>query len=168
MVGMKQRTGTCDERAFWDAVAEIGWGTKTMDYRRVEERLLQSWDGPFTHGFKTKLTEKWTELIDVVEEFEKREGVTCGLVEESFWDLMHHIVGLGKKEYEATLKNPMRAIRRGRDYDYVRSFAYCLPYVPPEQRSLEGARFKARLLLPGASAGEIEARAVNLLKERVS
>src|SRR4051794_33456129 len=46
--------------------------------------------------------------------------------DDSFGDLVSHLVGLGREEYTATFADPERAASRARARDYVKSFAYVL------------------------------------------
>jgi len=56
-----------------------------------------------------------------------RSARTCDLGDDSFGDLLAHIVGLGREEYEASLAEPERVQSRGLHYHFSESFSYCLP-----------------------------------------
>lgn len=144
---MKQRKGTCTKDTFWDAVAEIGWGTKTTDYKVVERGILENWDNEFIRSFDDMLRELRGELASTVERYENRNNVSCGCGDDGFSDLTHHVVGLGKDAYEAAMKDPRLVVRRGQDYEYTESFSYCIPHVPAHQSkelTFEQAIEKAR------------------------
>lgn len=127
---MKPRTGICTVEAFWDTVAEIGWGTKTMTPHQVERGILESWDNAFTLSFDTMFRELRQNLADTICQFEREHNVSCDCGDDGFSDLTSHIVGLGKEVYTEEKENPMKAIRRGQRLDFTESFAYCIPVVP--------------------------------------
>lgn len=139
---MKQRTGTCTKGLFWEAVAEIGWGTKTTDYKVVEKAILKNWDNEFIHSFDALMSEFRWELARKVEEFEDRNEVSCGCGDDGFSDLTHHVVGLGQEAYEAAMKDPMLVVKRGQKYDYVESFSYCIPHVSKAALQKESMTFE--------------------------
>jgi len=51
-----------------------------------------------------------------------------GLGDDSFGDLIDHIIGLGQAEVSACMENPHKALQRALDFDFLESFAYCIPY----------------------------------------
>jgi len=57
-----------------------------------------------------------------------REARTTDLGEDGFGDLLAHIVGLGRKEYERHLNHLKLITARGRQFLFVESFAYCIPW----------------------------------------
>lgn len=144
---MKQRTGTCTKELFWEAVAEIGWGTKTTNYKVVEKAILKNWDNEFISSFDDLLGEFKSPLYVAVENFEERNGVSCGCGDDGFSDLLNHVVGLGQEAYEAAMKDPMLVVKRGQKYDFTESFSYCVPHVPArlsEELTFEQAIERAR------------------------
>lgn len=142
---MKTRKGTCTKELFWEAVAEIGWGTKTTDYKVVERGILENWDNEFLRSFRGLKNEFIWELAGKVERFEDRNSVSCGCSDDGFSDLTHHVVGLGKEEYEASMKDPMRVVKRGQKYEYTESFSYCIPHVPKAALQKEPMTFEQAL-----------------------
>jgi len=141
------RTGTCTEEIFWEEVAYIGWSERNPRgfFDRVTKELLTRWDDEFIRTAREVLGTLVEKLGQAIEETEERENISCQCSDDGFSDLRHHIVGLGKKEYKACMKDPMRAIMRGRKGKYQESFGYCLPYERrvKEQLSWEEARAKA-------------------------
>jgi len=148
---MKQRTGTCTDEIYWQAVAEIGWGTKTTDSRAVEAAILKSWDNEFIYTFDRRTAALRQELSAKVERYEDLNDVSCGCGDDGFSDLINHVVGLGKEVYEAAMADPMLVVKRGRAYDYVESFSYCIPFVAKatvekKEMTFEQAMEKVRVL----------------------
>lgn len=145
---MRERTGTCDEATFWKAVAELDWKGRCKEprvYETLKDEILAHWDDTFVRSFDEMLDEKVGHLYGVIEKFEQANDVSCGCGDDGFGDLRHHIVGMGKEEYEAVLEDPGLAVKRGQSYDYVESFAYCIPHLAEKpDLTLEEAREVAR------------------------
>ena len=51
-----------------------------------------------------------------------------GYVCDSWGDTIAHTIGLGRKEYERCLSEPIRLIDREQKRDYRESLSYCLPH----------------------------------------
>ncbi len=151
---MKQRKGTCDIDTFWEAVAEIGWGTKTTNYKVVEKAILKNWDNEFIRSFDGHLGEFRGQLCEKVESFENRNGVSCGCGDDGFSDLTNHVVGLGKEAFEAAMADPMLVVRRGQKYDYTESFSYCIPYVSKAALQKESMTFEQAIEKARENYGE--------------
>lgn len=107
-----------NEQKFWDLVAEIGWGTKTTNYKEVRQNLLNRLSveemktvNELAHQFQVKLQS----VSDL--------DYCC----DTWDDCTAHIVGLGKEEYEKNIADPSLIMDRYNDGDYVESFSYCLP-----------------------------------------
>lgn len=137
-------TGKCTEEQFWAEVARIGWKDENPRrfYKTVERELLERWDDEFLRTFREHLDRFRGALVEKVERFEQVEEVSCGCSDDGFSDLTNHVVGLGKEEYEASMKDPMRVVERGREYRYEESFSYCIPH---ERRSTEKLTYEQAL-----------------------
>jgi len=120
----------CTPEKFWNEVALIGWTDKPEKgfYDKAKARLLRRWTGEFLEEFGEMKDELISALGLAVEAKEKGSGESSGCGDDGFGDLLNHVVGLGKEEYEASLADPMRVIKRGQAYDYAESFGYCIPY----------------------------------------
>lgn len=120
----------CTPEKFWNEVALVGWTDKPEKgfYDKAKARLLRRWTGEFLEEFSEMKDELYSKLVAAVQRAEKGSGesVECG--DDGFGDLMNHLIGLGKEEYEASLADPMRVIKRGQAYNYAESFGYCIPY----------------------------------------
>lgn len=176
----RKRTGTCTEATFWEAVADLDWKGRCGErrvYNAIKSEILSQWDDEFTRSFDELLGEKVSHLYGVVDRYEKVNDVSCGCGDDGFSDLLHHIVGMGKEEYDAVLQDPMRAVKRGQAYDYVESFSYCMPHLASEENAkltMEEARAKVlkdeERRAWGDEEGEeinddeIEMRAIRLVK----
>lgn len=119
------RVAAMSESEFWRLTEPYGWGTRTTDYKKIKKDLMR------------KLTpEQATELSDA---FWKLRGPLAnaldpvvGIGGDSFDDLVSHIIGLGRREYQAVMRNPELAVARahapyGSKEGYTESFSYALP-----------------------------------------
>jgi len=120
----------CTPEKFWSEIALIGWTDKPEKgfYDAAKARLLRRWTGEFIEAFDEMKDGLHSELARAVEAEEQKTGESSGCGDDGFGDLMNHVIGLGQKEYEASLADPMRVIKRGQAYNYAESFGYCIPY----------------------------------------
>ena len=126
---------------FWDVIADIGWDGKSQDWDKIKKKLLttlspdqiESLNGAFekAKGGLYKKIDLWEKEEEIEAEEDGRRPRTLGLGDDSFSDLISHIVGLGKAEYDAVMKNPelayKRAVGRGPD-GFTESFSYAIPF----------------------------------------
>lgn len=120
-------TKKCTEASFWKAIDSLNWGVRCAEdqsYDLIAREISTKWDAQFRQSFETMLRAKVSELQKTV----LAHSLGAVLGDDSLSDLLYHIVGLGKKEYDAVLANPKQAIRRAKTRDYVESFAYC--FIP--------------------------------------
>ena len=78
--------------------------------------------------FRDKFTKLYNSLYNTVIKHEQATETSCGVGDDGFSDLLHHIIGLGKEEYEKAMKKPSLVIERTQRDDYTESFAYAIPY----------------------------------------
>lgn len=57
-----------------------------------------------------------------------RDHRTTDLSEDSFGDLLAHVIGLGREVFEDVFTHPERLQKRGLDFNFTESFAYCFPH----------------------------------------
>lgn len=110
-----------DVAEFWDEVAKIGW-SKKADIKAIEKKLLKSWAPEKAERMREVFDEMHGQLYEVLDQ--KVEGVG----DDGFNDLLAHIVGMGKEEFERNLADPTLAQKRADADDYEESFAYVLPH----------------------------------------
>lgn len=124
------------EARFWALVDSLGWGTKTTNYRALKKELVRNMSPNEAEEMRTTFAQMTANLSRVLSRWEE-EGYewgqsgnprAFGLGDDSWNDLLAHIVGLGKREYKAVLADPMKAWNRARKGDFKESFAYALPY----------------------------------------
>jgi len=115
---------------FWEIVKTVGWNSdgdyeagkailldKFKNFEEAQEfdAVLRSVKGELEQGQIEWCQENW----------EKR---TCDLGDDSFSDLLYHIVGLGCEAFEHATANPWDVVKRARSYDFQESFSYCVPW----------------------------------------
>jgi len=126
----RKREGECDDNTFWECVAEIGW--PKCESSKVSKDLLFAWTPEFAESFRKRLDRRQGEISRAFEKYEEDgfEERDYWLGDDSFGDLMGHMVGLGKEAYEAALADLSLVVERARSGDYKESFSYCIPYPP--------------------------------------
>jgi hypothetical protein len=111
------------EDEFWQIVEAIDWGSgRPIDALAATLANRVSYiDCIALHGRSTELAhhleqriERWEETAD--------EKLPCG--DDSFGDLVKHIIGLGRATYVATMENPALAMARAEARDYRECFNY--------------------------------------------
>lgn len=113
---------------FWKVVKELNWGhksdgpDKTTDYTAMKRALMQKFDRAGA--------ERLHNTFDAVRSplYKALDKEVSGTGDDGFGDLLAHIIGLGKEEYERNLANPKLAQERVNKHRYEESFSYCLPY----------------------------------------
>lgn len=128
---------------FWAIVAKVDWpGLCLKETRNSEDKDPYGFDSCETgkeilmkllptvqdsEEFRSIHSNKFEELVKTITELEVR-GVNLELGDDSTNDLINHIIGCGKEEYELTLKEPKRIWHRVHSGRFVESFGYCFPY----------------------------------------
>jgi hypothetical protein len=107
---------------FWNQVDEFGWGTKTTDYKAIKIYFMQK-GTQYTQAFENHFDFLRNNLDNKMWQYHTQIG--CG--DDSWSDLICHVIGLGQKEYEACLVDPQLFVGRGNRNDYTESFCYGIP-----------------------------------------
>lgn len=117
------------ELELWREIEDLGW-TKDHDYVRIGVQLVKSKRKDEIEKFtRTKVKELYKIL----------DAAYTGGSDDMFDDLCYHIVGAGKKVFDAVLKDPTSCNQvRPRE-----SFAYCFNLDPAE---LDPAVYLSRLI----------------------
>ena len=112
---------------FWTAVDQARWG-QDYGYDRIKDFFLERFSQEETEAFRETFNDLKRALGDELSQWAKDEDKSFNLGDDSWGDLLAHIIGLGKREYEATMRDPSRALNRERRGDYKESFVYSIPY----------------------------------------
>jgi hypothetical protein len=139
------------EAAFWRLVEQLGWGRTSTDISALAQELARKLSPLELEAMSGRLFDLRSALSRHLEEWEERKGkqqIQAG--DDSFSDLVCHIIGLGELEYRRVLAKPQLAAKRARAGDYKESFDY-VPlrarqhYSQPEvERALRQALAPAR------------------------
>lgn len=125
-----------DLEKFWTITYLVGWRHLCGEVAHNENIfsigkatfLLFLTDIKEMHAYNNQLRELSTELYLKIRKWSQETGKNIYLPEDHFNDLLDHIIGLGKDEYERTLENPELAYIRSEKANYVESFSYCIPW----------------------------------------
>lgn len=121
-------TGPMPLERFWAVVAEVGWATRqtqsTGEGRRFLTGLLSREEAV---AFDERLQALRFSLHDVLDDWAEQTGAEFETGDDGFDDLVCHIIGLGREEYETVLDDPAVALRRAEAGDYRESFRYLAP-----------------------------------------
>lgn len=137
------RTAGMSAGQFWAAVADIGWGTRTTDYKAIQKKLMKRWDVTEATAFRDTFDRFQGQLMNRLNQWERETGNDLGVGGDSFSDLTAHIIGLGKREFDAVMKDPQlaydRAVARyGTRDGYVESFSYAIPHERDYREKAKG------------------------------
>ena len=118
------------DQNFWWIIEEAGWGKFDFDYKRIKAYLMGRMDFQTSETFMKAYDKKYSDLERAVDRYlDNRDGQRRGhglpfSGDDSFGDMIAHVIGLGKDFYEQAVKDPSFI----RNLDIKESFAYCLPY----------------------------------------
>jgi len=116
-----------NDKTFWALVKEQNWPAtaKNTDYEKA--RFFTNHTVEVCGEYRKTIREKYLNLHDAMVSWERNSHrhVPCG--DDGYSDLLNHIIGLGQKIYEASLKNPTLIFNRAEKGMYVESFYYVVP-----------------------------------------
>jgi hypothetical protein len=110
---------------FWQMVETVGW-KNNPDYNKARKALMAQYTAEETEEFSNVYVFLAQQLREADKDTEDRVGVLgCNDTSD---DLTAHIIGCGKEEYEANIRDPRKIRARLEADDYQESFSYCLPH----------------------------------------
>jgi len=117
------------DKIMWELIARINWAARSEQKRGFDsgkQFMLENFSQDTCQQIRKFVAEKRMELSIRVDEYENDHGVRCGDYggDDSYGDMLHHVIGLGEVVYEMIMDNPSLLDR----INYVESFSYCLPY----------------------------------------
>ena len=119
---------------FWGVVAETDWATRqTQPIEEGQRFLKERLSSEEIAAFDAQLQFFRFELHRVLTEYEEESGEEFETGDDGFDDLVCHIIGLGRQEYEAVVANPHLALQRAQSGDYKESFRYLVPWPDDTQ-----------------------------------
>lgn len=135
-----RRIAALSEAKFWKDIEPLGWGTKSTDYKAMKKILLNTWDEEEAESVSDLIRKLRGQLGKAVTEWQDDNDQDLGLYGDSYEDLMNHIIGMGKKEFDACIKDPSRIADRADKSAYTESFAYALPHYTDYQKREQGLK----------------------------
>lgn len=134
------KVAAMSESQFWKDIESLGWGTRTTNYKILKKHLLQKWTAEEAKGAGNVYSKLSSNLEQVLDRWAHDEGEEFGLGDDGFSDLIAHIIGMGKREYDASIKNPRRAWDRAQKNQYIESFHYALPWEEDYKKKEQGLK----------------------------
>lgn len=119
----------------WAMIEGLGWGRKTTDHRKLKAELMSKLTADQAEEFGKIVSRLEGTLGRAITKWSRDNDVEFDLGGDSWGDMLAHIVGLGRREYMATLKDPSRAYERAQKGDFAESFDYVIPYKADYQKA---------------------------------
>lgn len=119
-------TARMSESEFWKIVDDMGWG-KSYDYKAMQKKLLRSMTPEEIDEFHDMFEKLRGKVDRAVIEYRNEHDPGAYVSGDGFGDLTAHIIGLGKREYDAVMRDPSKGWKRYQDGDYRESFSYAVP-----------------------------------------
>jgi hypothetical protein len=127
LLPLLKKASVMGDREFWKLTEPYGWGTKTTDSKVIKKSLMGKLSLDEAEALEDAFRALSSKLYKALMAYEAKSGDDFGLGDDGFGDLIAHIIGMGKKEYEAVLKNPDLAMQRAHKSAFKESFSYSLP-----------------------------------------
>jgi hypothetical protein len=129
---------TIAEDWFWDVVRVANWPLHQHGTIEDGKVIMAAHLNPEeAERFAGMLREKKKILRALTKAHVDETGDSLGLGDDSMDDLAHHVIGMGRAEYQRALQEPGGLLDRGQSHDFVESFSYLFPvyeggelYVP--------------------------------------
>lgn len=113
----------------WKYIEEINWSELSKKKRGYEEGkryMLENFTLKRSKEINDFVNKCFSKLYKRIEEFEQANDTHCGSYggDDSFGDMIHHIIGLGEATFNEMMEEPSKL----NDIEFVESFSYCMPY----------------------------------------
>lgn len=112
----------------WKYIEEINWANRSQQKRGYEDGkmyMLENFTKKRCEEIRDFVDKRMFELYNRVNAFEKENNVHCGDYggDDSFGDMLHHVIGLGEAKFNEIMEDPSKLD----GMNYVESFSYCMP-----------------------------------------
>ena len=108
------------DEGFWEIVKNARW-TSDHNYDRIKYQWMRTMTLPQAEGLRRKF-DKFRSRLD-----NKITDKVHGVGDDSFSDVIAHIIGMGKHAYDLVMKDPSLAQRLIDAHEYVENFGYAFP-----------------------------------------
>lgn len=138
---MKPHTSTF----FWGIIDNMGWAEATLgegsvDTGAIKRGFMETYSEKVADEFNEWYRAKYHELYNAYEVAEKETGKRFGNYsgDDSFGDMLDHVIGLGQEYYNAVMAD----FSLLNNLEIVESFAYCIPYTGDSLNDYEDMKAK--------------------------
>jgi len=121
-----------EEGVFWKLVEKAEWAKSTdytKDYTKIKIMYLKTLTEKGASSFRNTANELYRTMVNFIHDKTEQGELDLNIGDDSFSDLIFHIIGLGEKEYYGCLGNCKMIQDRAEKKDYQESFGYCIPYT---------------------------------------
>ena len=120
------------EGKMWNMIGACGWVESGHDYEGITKLLITRYNDNDIKELDDFVAARFNELYVRIEKHEDHTGQRCGEYggDDSFGDMIHHVIGMGKVAFDTIMKDPTRLS----EIDYVESFSYGIPHDPAYER----------------------------------
>ncbi len=117
---------------YWNIIASMGWAEATMSgerrpYERIKREFMETYSEQVAQDFGEWYRLMYRQLVNAYDgdprANEERYGNFSG--DDSFGDMMDHVMGLGETYYDHVIAN-FKLLNK---LQPVESFSYCIPHV---------------------------------------
>ncbi len=121
--------GKATDKLMWTIIESFSWDVRSHNeeraYNKIKFEFMQRHSEKVAGQVRDFVDARFNELYKAYDKFAE-DGSTAGHYggDDSFSDMMHHVVGMGEKTFNAVMKdmNKLNSIK------WVESFSYALPY----------------------------------------
>ena len=117
---------------YWNIIASMGWANATLaggrvDCDAIKRDFMETYSEQTASSFNEWYRAKYKELVNAYDANEKETGRRYGNFggDDSFGDMLDHVMGLGEEYYCAVMAD----FRLLNNLDPVESFSYCIPHT---------------------------------------
>jgi len=126
--GGQRNLARAKDRRFWTIIDQLGWGTKSTDSRKLKRWFLANISPAQAEEFRDEFHTRVGRLSRIIQDdWEVRTGKQIPVSDDSYSDLLAHIIGLGEFETSRVERNPKHAYDRAKAGKYTESFKYVIP-----------------------------------------
>ena len=113
----------------WAIIADMDWANRCQQnriYDVIKKNFMRSYNKEMAVKLNDFVTARFNEMYKAIEAYEKEHGHVGNYGgDDSFGDMIHHVIGSGKEIYNAVMKD-LKLLNK---IKYVESFAYAIPNV---------------------------------------
>jgi len=134
----KPRNKESHTKLMWTIIESLDWHNRS----HTEERAYDKIKFEFMHNYSERIAGQVREFVNArlselytAHDKYTESGVTAGYYggDDSFSDMMNHVVGMGQKTFNAVMKDMTKLNK----IKWVESFSYALPYTGEKMNDYE-------------------------------